>query len=247
MKERILFLFLMISAVTFSQNVGINATGAAPVVSAMLDVAATNKGLLIPNVNLTSNTDAATIPTPAAGLLVYNTNAALPCGAGYYYNSGTTVSPAWLCFKKQQQVFQMYGTSPRTNINSTAHVAQPGLSTTIIVPPGQTAAVSVIGDIGIRNISTTAGAYSIVDVIIYLNGTFLPQGGWNRYETANSGTVNQNAFGVVPLSATFTLAAGTHTIVIRSARFGGTTNVDIGGNCVTDTNCGEFTVFVNYQ
>ncbi len=232
---------------TQAQNVGINATGVAPNTSAGLDVNFTNKGVLIPNINLTSNTDAATIPSPAPGLLVYNTNAGLPCGVGYYYNAGTTAAPVWVCFKKQQQIVQMYGTAARAAVASAVFAVQPGLSTTIVVPAGQTAVVSVIGDIGTRNISTLSGNYSIVDVAIYWNGSPLAVGGWNRYETANSGYYNQNAFGVVPVSATFTLGAGTHIVAIYSRLFGGTTSVDIGGNCTTDTNCGEFTIFINYQ
>jgi len=57
-----------------AQNVGvaINANGAAPHSSSMLDINATNKGLLIPRVNLSDLTDNTTITTPAAGLLVYN-------------------------------------------------------------------------------------------------------------------------------------------------------------------------------
>jgi hypothetical protein len=39
----------------------------------MLDVSATNKGLLIPNIALSGTTYAATITTPAVSLLVYNT------------------------------------------------------------------------------------------------------------------------------------------------------------------------------
>lgn len=230
----------------YAQNIGINATGAAPDISAGLDVNFTNKGILFPKVNLLNNTDAATIATPATGLMVYNTNATMPCGVGYYYNSGTTAAPVWTCFTKQQQVIQLYGTAARTNISSTTHTIQPGLSTTIVIPAGATVQVTVMGDIGTRNTVTTTGRYAIVDAVIYVNGTFLPQGGWNRHETLNSSTTAQNAFGVIPISATFTLTAGTYTIDIRTARFGGNTSVDIGGNCVTDTNCGEFTVFINY-
>ncbi len=246
--KKIIYLFcigLGISQSVFAQNIGINPTGALPNNSAMLDVSSTNKGVLYPNINLTSNTDAVTITSPATGLMVWNTNTAMPCGAGYYYNAGTPASPAWLCFKKQQQVIQLYGTASRTGVATTAQTAQPGLSTTIVVPAGQTAQISVIGDIGVRNVATTSSAYSIVDVIIFLDGTFLPVGGWNRGETLN-GTL-QNSFTVIPFSATFTVTAGTHTIDIRTARFGGNTSCDIGGNCATDTNCGEATVFVNYQ
>ena len=41
--------------------------------SAILDVNATSKGVLLPRVALSSTTDATTIPSPAVGLLVYNT------------------------------------------------------------------------------------------------------------------------------------------------------------------------------
>ena len=73
-----------------AQNIGINATGAAPNVSAALDVDMTNKGLLIPRVALTSTTDVSTITTPATSLLVYNNNAAMTGGGlGFYYWNGT--------------------------------------------------------------------------------------------------------------------------------------------------------------
>lgn len=69
-----------------AQSVGIGT--AAPDASAILDLTSVNKGLLIPRVSLTGLNDAATIASPATGLLVYNTNAAVPGGVGFYYNSG---------------------------------------------------------------------------------------------------------------------------------------------------------------
>jgi hypothetical protein len=96
-------LFLGISLLTlfinagFSQNVGINSSGNRPDTSAMLDIASTSKGMLIPRVSLTSLTDASTILTPATSLLVYNTNTStsVTLGVGYYFNSGTSGSPVW--------------------------------------------------------------------------------------------------------------------------------------------------------
>jgi hypothetical protein len=81
-----------------AQNVGINASGNAPEASAMLDVSASNKGLLIPRVSLLSTTDNTTVPTPTTSLLVYNTNASITNGngEGYYYNGGTPSSPNWV-------------------------------------------------------------------------------------------------------------------------------------------------------
>ncbi len=78
---------LLIATAVSAQNVAINATGATADPSAMLDVNATNAGLLAPRVTLASLTDATTIVNPATSLLVYNTGGAVP--AGFYYNSGT--------------------------------------------------------------------------------------------------------------------------------------------------------------
>lgn len=78
---------------TQAQNVGISANGILPHNSAMLDVdvsalpANNKKGMLIPRVALTSNTDVTTIPSPTTSLVVYNTNASMTNGngEGFYY------------------------------------------------------------------------------------------------------------------------------------------------------------------
>lgn len=82
----------------FSQNIGVNATGAIPAASAGFDVDFTNKGLLIPRVALTATNAAGPIAAPATSLFVYNTatagvspNNVLP---GYYYWDGA----AWVAF-----------------------------------------------------------------------------------------------------------------------------------------------------
>ncbi len=100
MKKRVfllgLFVVIISSMVMVAQNVGINATGTPPNVSAGLDVDFTTKGLLIPRISLTSATDAVTIPSPATSLLVYNNGSGGLAPAGYYYNAGTPVSPNWI-------------------------------------------------------------------------------------------------------------------------------------------------------
>jgi hypothetical protein len=78
------------AAMSFGQNVGIANDKTPPHPSAMLEVKATNKGLLIPRVDLTDKNDKVTIANPAATLLVYNiaTNGSeFPQGPGYYYNA----------------------------------------------------------------------------------------------------------------------------------------------------------------
>ncbi|NML71775.1 hypothetical protein HHL23_18520 [Chryseobacterium sp. RP-3-3] len=73
MKKLLLPITLLLSVTMYSQ-VGIVTPSPDP--SAMLDVVASDKGLLIPRVALTSATDQITVPSPAVGLLVYNTGAA---------------------------------------------------------------------------------------------------------------------------------------------------------------------------
>ncbi|WP_114820261.1 hypothetical protein [Chryseobacterium sp. KLBC 52] len=73
-------------------GVGINT----PDSSALLDLNATNKGLLLPRVSLSSTSDASTVPSPATGLMVYNNNSSMsPQGTGVYYNGGTPAAPDW--------------------------------------------------------------------------------------------------------------------------------------------------------
>ena len=93
----------------FTQNVAINTTGTVANSSAMLDVNATNMGLLIPRVALTATNAAGPIATPATSLLVYNTATAgggtTAVSPGYYYwdgaqwvrfITGSSPGPAWM-------------------------------------------------------------------------------------------------------------------------------------------------------
>lgn len=53
------------------QGIGINSTGASPDSSAILDVASTTKGVLLPRM---TSLERQAIPSPAKGLLVYQTD-----------------------------------------------------------------------------------------------------------------------------------------------------------------------------
>ncbi|MBL4577643.1 MAG: hypothetical protein JKX74_04170, partial [Flavobacteriales bacterium] len=82
---RILFFIICIgvfSTSLYAQNVGINGTGAAPDVKAMLDVASTTSGVLVPRMTLVQR-DA--IVTPTTSLLIYQIDAT----PGYYYYDGS--------------------------------------------------------------------------------------------------------------------------------------------------------------
>ncbi len=86
MKTTYTFLvLLLVSFLSFSQ-VGINTTSPDP--SSILDVAATNKGMLLPRVALTNTGDTSTIPNPAISLLVYNTATSSDLSPGFYFWNG---------------------------------------------------------------------------------------------------------------------------------------------------------------
>jgi len=80
-------LFIAFSSAN-AQNVGINTTGAVPDAGAGLDVNYTNKGVLIPRVNIANlNTIAPVTGSSTTSMLVYNTNTTT--GLGYHYWDGT--------------------------------------------------------------------------------------------------------------------------------------------------------------
>lgn len=71
-----------------AQGMSVNTTGSRPDTSAILDVSATTKGMLMPRMTIAQRN---AIVLPATGLLVFQTDGT----AGYYYNAGTSASPIW--------------------------------------------------------------------------------------------------------------------------------------------------------
>lgn len=91
MKSKILYLLcaLCFTQIANSQNLSINADGSAPDGSAMLDVVATDKGLLIPRMTEAQKN---AITNPATSLIVYQTDGT----TGFYFNAGTPSVPSWI-------------------------------------------------------------------------------------------------------------------------------------------------------
>lgn len=83
----ILFFFLTSLGVT-GQSISINADGAAPDSSAMLDISDSTKGMLIPRMTEAQRN---AINKPATGLLLFQTD----LDSGFYFNQGTPLSPEW--------------------------------------------------------------------------------------------------------------------------------------------------------
>ena len=99
MKRKVLTLTIFVLLITGKQlyaqtgNVGIGTL--TPDISAKLDISATDKGVLLPQIDLQGLNDATTVTNPAKSLLIWNTGATWGDSA-YYYNSGTPGSPVWI-------------------------------------------------------------------------------------------------------------------------------------------------------
>lgn len=85
----LLGLLLTLPFGVLAQGISMNTNGNTADTSAMLDISSTAKGILIPRMTAVQRTS---IPLPATGLLVYQTNGTLP---GFYVNQGTPASPNW--------------------------------------------------------------------------------------------------------------------------------------------------------
>jgi hypothetical protein len=105
MKKQIFFIVIFLSFLNFfniwingngilnAQNVSINNSDDVGDASAMLDASATDKGVLIPIVNLISTADVTTILSPIDSLLIYNTNTSGDVVPGFYYWNGSKWRP----------------------------------------------------------------------------------------------------------------------------------------------------------
>lgn len=91
MKRIIISTYIVVVTIILlrSQNVGIADSPSIPDPSAILELRSNSKGLLIPRIALQSTNDVTTVPTPAEGLLIYNTATVNNVTPGFYYWNGT--------------------------------------------------------------------------------------------------------------------------------------------------------------
>lgn len=143
----LLVLIFQVAVIGFSQSAGINTTGAAPNVSALLDIDAApnnNKGLLIPRIPLTATNNNAPIGAGIANsLLVFNTATINDVYPGYYYWDGAKwvrlADDAW-------KTLGNTGTNPATNFLGTID------NQDLVIKTNNTERVRVLstGEIGIN-------------------------------------------------------------------------------------------------
>lgn len=87
LKLIILICLIPLTTSIYAQNVGVNTTGATPEASSILDVSSSDKGILIPRVDIVDLTTNTPVSAPINSLLVYNTN--ISSGIGFYYWNNT--------------------------------------------------------------------------------------------------------------------------------------------------------------
>jgi len=233
MKKLLCFSMLFCSAIMYSQNVGINATGAIPATSAMLDVASTTSGVLVPRMTQAQRN---AIATPATGLLIYQTDVV----AGFYYYNGT----AWVSFSQNLYLntYQVPGTGGVT-ASSTTWQNLPGLSTTINLT--QNAKVCITTDGGVQN-AGAANTNAVIDIAVYNNGALLSDGGFKRVCAINTNAWT-GLFEYWSISTVVTLPPGTYTFDVRTRKASATTsNATVSGNNTTVMQ-GMMTVKIVYQ
>ena len=98
LKNALAFICLCTSFFSASAQTNVGIGTSSPAASAKLQISATDKGLLIPNVSLVAVSNGTTpVSSPATGLLVWNTNASVTggTGVGYYYWNGS-IWVSWL-------------------------------------------------------------------------------------------------------------------------------------------------------
>lgn len=89
MNKKIILLSAILLSAVASAQVKIGGTDGTPNANAMLDVEATNKGMLLPRLALVETTNFAPLSQHVAGMTVYNTATANDVVPGFYYNDGT--------------------------------------------------------------------------------------------------------------------------------------------------------------
>jgi hypothetical protein len=171
----------MASLQVFTQAIGVGANVFTPDPSAMLEVRATNKGILIPQVALTGVNDGTTISSPATSLLVYNTGTGGLSPAGYYYNAGTPAAPNWVKLQISREGWLLTGnagTDPTINFLGTTDGKD------LVIRTNNTERMRVLsGGQVLVNTTTAAAATDLFDAVG--NATFTDA--VNGYATVDGG------------------------------------------------------------
>ncbi|MDQ3111739.1 MAG: hypothetical protein M3R17_17760 [Bacteroidota bacterium] len=198
---------LLFSTNSTAQNVAINATGAAPNASAMLDINSATMGILIPRMTTAQRT---AIVTPANGLQVYDTTT----GSFWYYNGAVWVQIAtgaagWT-------ILGNAGTVAATNFLGTTDAVD------LVFRVNNTERMRIVSSNGFLGINTTAPTARLQAVAAAvsgntaISGTIAAQGSGHL---AYFNNIALGAFGTLPSALVFadeSAAGNSPTLVSRS-------------------------------
>ncbi|HEY4800172.1 MAG TPA: hypothetical protein VII99_13915 [Bacteroidia bacterium] len=151
-----------------------------------------------------------------------------PTGATGATGATGPTGPSWITYQDNQ--------TAGVTVTSTTFSPLPGLSRTITL--SSPAKLFITTDGGIQTTSISTSGYSLVDVVINLNGAWMPDGGFKRLTAVNNGGVTGSFefwdMGVyaATTSGVYTLPAGTYTIDVE-ARLQGGSNATVGGDNTT--------------
>src|SRR5690606_19412679 len=119
MNKKIILLSVILLSAVASAQVKIGGTDGTPNANAMLDVEATNKGMLLPRLALEETTEAAPLSAHVAGMTVYNTATANDVVPGFYYNDGTKWQQMVTTDYKAVKFFYMPSITFNTSVSAT--------------------------------------------------------------------------------------------------------------------------------
>lgn len=211
-------LVVAIATCGLAQNIGINLTGVAADPSALLDVDATNKGILIPRLTIAQRNG---ITTPATGLLIYQTEAP----TGFWYYDGVT----WIHLSSSIETFQVTSTAAITPVTG-GWTLIPGMAQSVVITTPSTVQLHAQG--GIQSASSAAGGQAQVDVAIFQNGLIINPT-YRRVLALNNsglGLTIQN----FSTNTLVTLVPGTYNFAVYGLKSSSTTsNAALGGNALS--------------
>jgi hypothetical protein len=241
----------------FAQSVGIGASSFTPKTSSILEVKATNKGILIPRIALSGTNDVATIATPTNSLLIFNTNTVTGANAvspGYYYRDSvsniwvkflTANTNAWLTNGNTNSALMTIGTKDANDFPIITNNAE----RMRVTSGGQvcigTTAISATGtDLEIRNTTTSSSPYPAPTISMRATNQIITSGHYmakiNLGDDFQTGPQAQIAVirdgagtsGDLPTGITFSTIPSGSTSLLERVRISNSGSVGI--NCTPD-------------
>jgi hypothetical protein len=205
MKNYILFpIFVALAFATNAQNVGIGTSSP----NALLDVYATNNGILIPRIALTGTGSASPLTSPTTSTLVYNTATVSNVTPGFYYWNGS----AWV------RVIDNGSLSGATTVSNTSSANT--LSTTVNGVTGATVPM-------VNSISNTSGTNSLSTTVNGVTGTGAPIINSNALSLSGT-TVTSTVNGIA--SNALDISSVDNNIYNSNGTLTGNRTVTMGGN-----------------